>query len=66
MAGQGALARRSRAWRSATLERWLARFSEISLDPESRGPPGESRFAYQPTYVFRTLKARNLRFAPTA
>jgi cytochrome P450 len=49
-----------------TLERWLARFSEISLDPDVHGPAGARRFAYQPTYVFRTLQALNLRFTPAA
>jgi cytochrome P450 len=46
------------------LERWLARFSQIGIDPAIHGPADKRRFAYQPTYVFRTLKMLNLRFTP--
>jgi cytochrome P450 len=46
------------------LERWLARFSQIGIDPAIHGPADERRFPYQPTYVFRTLKMLNLRFTP--
>ena len=45
-----------------TLERLLARFADISLDADFHGPAGGRRFAYAPTYVFRTLKALHLRF----
>ena len=44
------------------LERWLARFAQIGIDPEFHGSADERRFVYQPTYVFRTLKRLNLRF----
>jgi cytochrome P450 len=45
-----------------SLERLLARFARIELDPDAHGPPGARRFSYAPTYVFRTLKALHLRF----
>ena len=49
-----------------TLERLLARFGDISLDADFHGPVGERRFAYAPTYVFRSLKALHLRFTQAA
>jgi len=47
-----------------SLERLLARLDEIGVDPDFHGPAGERRFAYAPTYQFRTLKALHLRFTP--
>ncbi|MGB8363536.1 MAG: cytochrome P450 [Rhizomicrobium sp.] len=47
-----------------SLERLLARLDEIGIDPDFHGPAGERRFAYVPSYQFRTLKALHLRFTP--
>ncbi len=45
-----------------SLELLLARFARIEIDPAIHGPPGERRFTYQPTYVFRTLTDLHLTF----
>jgi cytochrome P450 len=49
-----------------SLERLLARFADISIDPDVHGPAGDRRFAYLPTYVFRALRQLHLRFTPAA
>ncbi|MDH5211769.1 MAG: cytochrome P450, partial [Betaproteobacteria bacterium] len=46
-----------------SLERILARLGNIALDPEHHGPPGNHRFQYLPTYVFRALQELHLCFA---
>lgn len=48
-----------------SLERILARLGDIAIDPARHGGPGERRFAYAPTYIFRALKELHLRFAPS-
>jgi cytochrome P450 len=45
-----------------SLERLLARFADISIDPEFHGPAGDRRFGYLPTYLFRSLRELHLRF----
>ena len=45
-----------------SLERILARLHDIRVNPGIHGTEGQRRFAYQPTYVFRSLKALHLLF----
>lgn len=45
-----------------SLERMLARLGPIGLDETAHGPPGDCRFAYLPTYVFRALSELHLTF----
>jgi cytochrome P450 len=47
-----------------SLERLLARLDDIRIDPAAHGPAEARRFAYVPSYQFRTLQALHLRFAP--
>ena len=47
-----------------SLERLLTRLGDIQVDTEFHGPAGARRFAYVPTYQFRTLQALHLRFTP--
>jgi cytochrome P450 len=47
-----------------SIERLLARMRNIRLSTGEHGPAGEHRFAYEPTYVLRALKALHLEFDP--
>jgi cytochrome P450 len=45
-----------------SLERILARLDDIAIDADEHGPPGDRRFSYMPTYVFRAVQQLHLRF----
>jgi cytochrome P450 len=47
-----------------SLERMLARLDAIAIDEACHGPAGNRRFAYLPTYLFRSLKELHLTFTP--
>lgn len=55
------LARREVA---VSIERLLARLGNIRLSEEHHGPEGAHRFAWEPTYILRALKALHLEFDP--
>lgn len=52
----------ARAEARIALDRLLARLAPIAVDESRHGGPGERRFAYAPTYIFRALKELHLRF----
>jgi cytochrome P450 len=54
----------ARAQTRISMELLLRHFGQIALDPAEHGPTHAPRFAYQPTYVFRTLAALNLTLSP--
>lgn len=43
-----------------SLERFLDRMANIRLSEAQHGPPGDRRFAYEPTYILRSLKELHL------
>jgi cytochrome P450 family 150 subfamily A5 len=45
----------ARAEGRITLERLLDRTSEIRIDEDQHGPPGDRRYRYHPTYILRGL-----------
>ena len=47
-----------------TLERVLSRMGDIRISEEHHGPAEARRYAYDPTYMFRGLKALHLEFTP--
>lgn len=55
------LARREVA---VSIERLLARLGNIRLAEAEHGPEGARRFAWEPTYILRALKALHLEFEP--
>jgi cytochrome P450 len=54
----------SRIEAKVSLERFLARTSDISIDEAEHGPPDARRFDFEPTYVLRGLKALHLEITP--
>jgi cytochrome P450 len=49
-----------------TLERVLSRMTDIRISEAAHGPAGARRYTYDPTYMFRGLKALHLEFTPAA
>lgn len=49
---------------NVSIERLLARLSNIRLAEAHHGPEGARRFDYEPTYVLRALKSLHLEFDP--
>jgi cytochrome P450 len=47
-----------------SLNRILDRMSDISINEEVHGTPGEARYAYEPTYILRGLSTLHLKFEP--
>lgn len=45
-----------------TIERILDRFSDIRIDAQRHGPPGDRRFDYVPLYILRGLQELHLEF----
>ena len=54
----------ARAEGRISIERLLARMQDIRLSEEHHGPPGDRRFAYEPTWVLRGLKQLHIEFTP--
>ncbi len=54
----------ARAEGRISLERILDRMQDIRLSEEHHGPPGDRRFAYEPTWVLRGLADLHLEFTP--
>jgi cytochrome P450 len=54
----------ARAEGRISIERILDRTREIRLSDEHHGPPGDRRFAYEPTWVLRGLHDLHLEFTP--
>lgn len=50
----------ARAEGRITLERLLDRTSDIRIDEERHGPPGDRRYRYHPTYILRGLTRLHL------
>jgi cytochrome P450 len=46
------------------LERVLSRMADIRVSEAAHGPPDARRYTYDPTYLFRGLKALHLEFTP--
>ncbi|MCV7219940.1 cytochrome P450 [Mycolicibacterium elephantis] len=49
-----------------SLERILARMTDIDLDERFHGPPDARRLTYEPTYILRGLTDLHLRFTPVS
>jgi cytochrome P450 len=49
-----------------TIERFLDRFGEITIDEDEHGPPDARHFAYVPTYILRGLRRLHLRLRPSS
>ena len=47
-----------------SIERILDRMRDIRLSEEHHGPPGDRRFAYEPTWVLRGLHELHIEFTP--
>lgn len=47
-----------------SLERLFDRTSEIWIDEEVHGPPGQRRYRYLPTFILRGLTRLHIRFTP--
>lgn len=45
-----------------SLERMLARTSDIRIDEDRHGPPGDRRYRYLPTFILRGLSRLHIRF----
>ena len=54
----------ARAEGRISIERILDRMRDIRLSEEHHGPPGDRRFAYEPTWVLRGLHDLHLEFTP--
>jgi cytochrome P450 len=54
----------ARAEGRISMERILDRTRDIRLSEEHHGPPGERRFAYEPTWVLRGLHDLHIEFTP--
>jgi cytochrome P450 len=54
----------ARAETRITLERFLARTSEIRIDEDRHGPPSARRYDYMPTYLLHGLNDLHLRTTP--
>jgi hypothetical protein len=46
------------------LERLLDRMGEIRIDESAHGPADARRYAWEPTFLLRRLKALHLEFTP--
>jgi hypothetical protein len=46
------------------IERFLARTSDIQIDPEHHGPPGDRRWEFEPFYILHGLRALHLVLTP--
>jgi cytochrome P450 len=55
----------ARAEGRISIERILDRTRDIRLAEEHHGPPGDRRFAYEPTWVLRGLHDLHIEFTPT-
>jgi cytochrome P450 len=55
----------ARAEGRVSIERILDRMRDIELVEEHHGPPGDRRFAYEPTWVLRGLNQLHVEFTPT-
>ncbi|MCU1388922.1 MAG: cytochrome [Ilumatobacteraceae bacterium] len=49
-----------------SIERLLARTTDIRIDPEQHGPPEDRRYQQEPIYILRGLQALHLEFTPAA
>jgi cytochrome P450 len=54
----------ARAEARVSLERILDRMGDIRLSEEHHGPPGDRRFAYEPTWILRGLTELHLEYTP--
>lgn len=54
----------SRVEAKVAIERLLARTSDIRLDEEQHGPPGDRRFTHEPIYIMHGLTALHLELDP--
>ena len=54
----------ARAEARVSLERIFDRMGDIRLSEEHHGPPGDRRFAYEPTWILRGLTRPHLEFTP--
>jgi cytochrome P450 len=54
----------ARAEGRISFERILDRMHDIRLSEEHHGPPGERRFAYEPTWILRGLHELHIEFTP--
>jgi cytochrome P450 len=52
----------ARAEAKVSLDRLLARTTDIRLSEEHHGPAGNRRFSYVPTFILRGLTALHLEF----
>lgn len=52
----------ARAEGRITLERMLDRMSDIRIDDDAQGPPGDRRYRYHPTYILRGLQKLHIEF----
>jgi len=55
----------ARAESRVTMERVLDRMADIRISEVEHGPPGDRRWEYLPTWLFRGLTALHLEFTPT-
>lgn len=56
----------ARAEAMVSLNRLLDRTSDIWIDEEFHGPPGDRRYNYLPTFILRGLTKLNIGFTPAA
>jgi cytochrome P450 len=56
----------ARAEAAIAVERLLDRTTDITIDEEKHGPPGDRHYQYAPTYILRGLRRLHLRFTPVA
>jgi cytochrome P450 len=54
----------SRIEARVTIERFLARTSDIQIDEEHHGPPDDRRWEFEPVYILNGLKALHLELTP--
>jgi len=54
----------SRIEARVSIERFLARTSDIQIDPEFHGPAGDRRWEFEPIYILHGLKALHLLLTP--
>jgi cytochrome P450 len=55
----------SRIEAKVSIERFLARTSDIRIDEAEHGPPEARRWEYEPTYIIRGLKRLHLEITPS-
>ncbi len=56
----------ARAETRISIERLLARLSDIRISESAHGPVGDRHYAYVPTYILRGLTQLNLEFTPAS